>query len=249
MTKSMPTRPLSDAQRELVANNLGLAGAVARACGKGSHLDFEERCSAAFLGLCQAAQSFDSDKSRFSTYGMIGARTAIRMAIHDSYIVSIGFDQNRSIMNGIEPQGLISTRIRKQAELATRVRKLPFDGARLPDRDRPTEPERAEDEELCASLLQRLDWRHRLVIRQCVMRGRKLREAASMLGVSTERARQLRNEGLAILREFMERLVGDPTEPIAHRPIEVNDTSASTRRSGRRIDPPLGRRLDPKKNG
>jgi hypothetical protein len=56
----------------------------------------------------------------------------------------------------------------------------------------------------CASLLQHLDWRRRLAIRQCVMRGRKLREVGSMLGVSTERARQLRNEGLAILREIAE---------------------------------------------
>jgi RNA polymerase sigma factor (sigma-70 family) len=198
----MPARPLTDDQRELVAKNLGLAGGVARVFGRKSGLDFEERRSAAFLGLCRAAQSFDSEKSRFSTYGTIGARTAVRMAIRDSYAIGIGAHQHHSLMNDAKPEGRIPAQIREQAERATHVRSLPFNGDYLPEQRSPPVQEIVEETEFCASLLQHLDWRRRLVIRQCVMRGRKLREVGSMLGVTTERARQLRNEGLAILREI-----------------------------------------------
>jgi RNA polymerase sigma factor (sigma-70 family) len=200
----MSVQPLTDEQRELVAKNAGLAGAVARGFGKGSHLDFEERRSAAFLGLCRAALSFDGDRARFSTYGTVAARHAVRLAIQESYVIRFGLYQYDRLNNRTEPKGELSAQIRRQAEKASRVRTLPFDGEYIPDRRGPSAQEIAEQEEFCASLLQHLDWRRRLAIRQCVMRGRKLREVGSMLGVSTERARQLRNEGLTELREAME---------------------------------------------
>lgn len=200
----MPVRSLTDEQRELVEKNIGLAGAVARAFGKESHLDFQERRGAALLGLCHAARSFDPEKARFSTYGTIGARTAIRQAIRDSYVISIGVDQHRHLIAGEEPSGPTSTRIRKQAEHATRVRSLPFDGGFVPERRGASELKIAEQKEFCSAILRHLDWRRRLAVRQCVMRGRKLRELASMLGVTTERARQLREEGLSRLRAIIE---------------------------------------------
>jgi RNA polymerase sigma factor (sigma-70 family) len=219
--RAMPAPPLTDDQRELVAKNLGLAGGVARVFGRKSRLDFEERRSAAFLGLCRAAQSFDADKSSFSNYGTIGARTAVRMAIRDSYAIGIGAHQHQSLMNNAMPEGQISAQVREQAERATHVRSLPFNGVYLPEKRGPSEHVIAEEAEFCASLLQHLDWRRRLVIRQCVMRGRKLREVGSMLGVTTERARQLRNEGLAKLRE-----IAREATDIAYHPAEPGHGSA-----------------------
>jgi RNA polymerase sigma factor (sigma-70 family) len=200
----MSVQPLTDEQRELVAKHIGLAGAVAKAYGKGSRLDYDERRSAAFAGLCRAALSFDGEKSRFSTYGTIAARQAVRLAIQESYVVRIGPYQCDRLSKGVEPKGELSAQIRRQAEKARRVRRLPFNGHDVSDRRGPSSQEVAEQEEFCASLLRHLGWRCRLAVRQCVMRGRKLREVGSMLGVTTERARQLRNEGLAILREITE---------------------------------------------
>jgi RNA polymerase sigma factor (sigma-70 family) len=201
---TMSVQSLTDEQRDLVAKHVGLAGAVAKAYGKGSHLDFEERLSAASAGLCRAALSFDGEKSRFSTYGTIAARQAVRLAIQESYVIRIGPYQYDCLSKGVEPKGELSAQMRRQAEKASRVRRLPFNGHYVPDRRGPSAQEIAEQEEFCASLLRHLGWRYRLVVRQCVMRGRKLREVGSMLGVTTERARQLRNEGLTRLREIME---------------------------------------------
>jgi RNA polymerase sigma factor (sigma-70 family) len=202
MPEGMPIQALTDDQRELVSTNLGLAGSVARVYGKGSHLDFEERRSAAFVGLCRAALSFDGDKSRFSTYGTIAARHAVRLAIQESYVIRIGLYQFDRLSKGDEPKGELSAQIRRQAERASHVSALPLNGLHVMDRYDLREKERVEQEQFCESLLRRLDWRRRFVVRQCVMRGRKLREVGSMLGLTTERARQLRNEGLAIIRKI-----------------------------------------------
>jgi RNA polymerase sigma factor (sigma-70 family) len=202
MPEGMPIQALTDDMRQLVSANLGIAGSVARTYGKGSHLDFEERRSAALVGLCRAALSFDGNKSRFSTYGTIAARHAVRLAIQESYVIRIGIYQYDCLRKGSKPKGRLSAQIRRQAEKARHVRALPSDGIHVLDRYDLREKERVEQEQFCEALLRRLDWRHRLVVRQCVMRGRKLREVGSMLGVTIERVRQLRNEGLAMIRKI-----------------------------------------------
>jgi RNA polymerase sigma factor (sigma-70 family) len=72
-------KPLTDDERDLVAQNIGLAFAAARRF-RGGMLDFDERLELAFFGLIAAAQQWDPERSAFSTFGYCCALSALRTA-------------------------------------------------------------------------------------------------------------------------------------------------------------------------
>jgi RNA polymerase sigma factor (sigma-70 family) len=67
---------LTAEQRDMVEANLGLASKVAWKHTK-RRQDYADILGDARLGLCVAALTFDESKSRFSTYGTIGARNHV----------------------------------------------------------------------------------------------------------------------------------------------------------------------------
>jgi RNA polymerase sigma factor (sigma-70 family) len=79
-----PAPPLTAAQRDLVAANLGLAYGEARRPGRRRSGDLQAVDDAAVDGLIRAARAFDPGLGyRFSTLATICARNAIRgVAIH-----------------------------------------------------------------------------------------------------------------------------------------------------------------------
>lgn len=65
-------RQLTEEQRELVASNLGLAGAAAKRFLRHPG-DFDDLVGDACIGLCRAAMSFDESRGEFPAHGFPGA--------------------------------------------------------------------------------------------------------------------------------------------------------------------------------
>lgn len=81
---------LTNAQQQLVEENLGLVRAVIGRCvsnpGKTGSLDYDDLYQIGCIGLCKAAHAFVPDKAKFPTYAYVLIRNEIYRALeHASY--------------------------------------------------------------------------------------------------------------------------------------------------------------------
>jgi RNA polymerase sigma factor (sigma-70 family) len=180
----------------------GLVGRVARSfLGRG--LDYDDLVQEGQFGLLRAAQSYDPDRGRFSTYATWWIVRYVRQAVRDQ--------GNLIRVPAYLHPGSGSLRGSKyQADVfrAMRVSRLPADDVTDWREDDLAEADcaRLASRRLSVAMA-RLPGRIRVVIalRYGLDGGgkRSLSEVGERLGVTKERARQLEQEGLGRLRESL----------------------------------------------
>lgn len=76
----MPSEPLSEQQRKLVQENLGLAYAFAGRV-RSISCDYDERLSAGFLGLIRASRTFDPSLGKFQNHAWRWMRNCLQQDV------------------------------------------------------------------------------------------------------------------------------------------------------------------------
>jgi RNA polymerase sporulation-specific sigma factor len=201
-TIARPVRPLNPEQRQLVADNLGLAGyaarrfiayypEAARAIG-----GWDELLANAHVGLCRAAMAFDAGRGvRFATYGPIYIFRHLQHVGDDAGHIRI-------------PRHITGE---ARAELVRKLQPRSLETLLSEPAGSEQEPADREDETLTAEraalhrAVRMLDRRHRrvLLLRR---RGLTLRAIAGKLGgLTRERARQLLAEAIEQVRDELRR--------------------------------------------
>ena len=162
-------------QRQMVEANVPLAMAGARRL-KTRSLTYEEKLSACALGLFHAARAFDPSKGSFAHYAWLHFRVQVQRDIRLLQVVHVA------------------------AYAQTLIR---HDQCDLPSSELgpPEVLDVREELRQLAVAIERLPRRIRYIIRQVDIAGQSVRDVALELGLSHERVRQLRHEGLAMLRE------------------------------------------------
>jgi RNA polymerase sigma factor (sigma-70 family) len=185
---------LTDEQAGFVAKNRWLAVKFARDWSRG-RFQFDERLSLALEGLCYAAIGFDPDKGAFSTYAQYWMDQVLRRAIRVDFLIHVPDYINYK--SDSDPR---YAERRGQANRARLVGPLPA----AFDRTYST-PDDGDPDEFATTrrAMEALDGRTREVIEATVMRRETLRSVGDRHGVSCERIRQIKQEGLAILREML----------------------------------------------
>jgi RNA polymerase sigma factor (sigma-70 family) len=164
---------MNQKQRDLAANNLGLAYREANRWRRGARLDIGDLIGVGMLGLVQAALTFQPGRLgksgkpvAFSTW----ATLCIRQAIHRAEM-----GERRHPATSLEDGEIDPPDLRDDADLA-------------------------DIREEVAALLDGLDERRRQVLLDRAA-GLTLREIGERLGVSCERARQLEQSALRRVRK------------------------------------------------
>lgn len=189
----MKERKLSEEQRELVEKNHWLAVRFARDWRRG-RLDFDERLSLAYQGMCRAAITFDSSRGAFSTHSYRWMAQEIGRALREDFTIHIPDYINYK--SDDDPK-YKSRRV--DAARARACKSLPCDGRKvLSPGDGDT-----EDAERIAKAMENLPKRTRHVIEQMVLEGRTLKEVGDEMGRTKERVRQLKEKGLMQLRRIL----------------------------------------------
>jgi RNA polymerase sigma factor (sigma-70 family) len=158
--------------QSLVAENAGLAGAVAKRYaarfGVRDYHTYQDLCSETLLGLCIAATTFDESRAKFSTHGTWGA-----IGRASQHLRRRPQDAQRGFEEGIDGCG----------EAIADVAAAPADDDALDAADDP------RVKRLLAAI-ERLPDRHREALR-LHLQGVTLSEIGASFGVTKERARQL----------------------------------------------------------
>lgn len=68
-------RPLTEAQKQLVADNVKLVPHIVKTLPCSREMDSDELVSAGYIGLCHAARSYDPTLAAFSTYACVAIRS------------------------------------------------------------------------------------------------------------------------------------------------------------------------------
>jgi len=183
--------PLTEDQRALVAENTGLAKAVANKWAKYANdwTDPDDLVSEALAGLCRAAQTWDPAKgAKFSTYGWCWAEQNVRRFLNEERGRGVNIPEHRrDVQIGVAGFGSMGDEAGDFAGL-------------IPDRG--PDPREAPPAE--ATVWDAVEWmlddeRQRKVLRARFVDGRKLDDIAAELGVSKERIRQIEVKALAEL--------------------------------------------------
>lgn len=192
----MKRPPLTPAQQELVAANLGLAGAVAKRLANltPEWVSLDDVVAAAVVGLCRASQTFDPAKgARFSTYGWTAAAQHARRFLREERGRGMAVPEARDVPAGTQLFGAIGGGSDDQDFAATVVAPEP-------------EPGPPDEAKVWAAVDAALPGeRERLVLRLRFRDGWQLDRIGRLLGVSKERARQIEARALAGLMEQRER--------------------------------------------
>ena len=172
---------LTPDQQKLVLDNRGFAGACARYWfRRNPHADYEDLRQAAYLGLTQAAEKFDVGRGlKFITYANFWVAKECREVSRKTAIEYVTRHGWRSGYRPLEPLPL--------EHIAHRA-------------TQPISPTPVVDAE---AILDRVpDDRERLVLRLW-MHGARLVDIGRRLGVSRERARQIKLRGVERCREMI----------------------------------------------
>lgn len=166
---------LTDAQRRMVEENLGLVGWMLGKLSTGiraSNLPWDDAEQAGRYGLCKAARSWNPDKGAFSTYAAFAIRNEMIAACDTTSVTSFGRDT-----------------MRKRPEL--RVHPLSLDvmlceGVCLIDMlADPAAHERLEDYVISKDIIRIFEDRERFILVR-VAAGRSMAETARELGVTRQ---------------------------------------------------------------
>ncbi len=174
-------REAIEARQKLASENRGLVACALRKLGLPR--DDEDLWSAGLLGLTRAAQHYNPERGfKFSTYGFYCAR--------------------REILNELRTRNrwrreTCSTDLSDPGNMVEAVAAAPEEND--PGRDLAADLARAIEEA-------DLTTNERTAIRARFFQGKTLEEVGEELGVSRERARQIQNRGLAMLRAAAENL-------------------------------------------
>lgn len=187
--------PLTDAQRQLVGDNMGLAGKAAdrfqrayptpaRAVG-----DFEELVQIALVGIIRAAQLYDPAKARFSTYAVTCAFYSLCRAAKRTTLIAI-------------PQQITGD---ERTALVERLSPVSLDVAIEIDREPEARPAEDLSDERAAfhRALSSLPARHRRILR-LLSRGLSRAAIGRRMGYSRERIGQLEAEAVQLVRGLLE---------------------------------------------
>ena len=79
MDKQKTRKPLTEEQRKLVEDNIGLAYEFVHRKGFTYGYEFEDAVQIALLGLIHAAMTFKESKSKFSTYAFLAMQSQFNM--------------------------------------------------------------------------------------------------------------------------------------------------------------------------
>ncbi len=184
----MEQRRLTDEQSAFVAANRWLAIRFAKNWHGSGHLDFDDRVSAAFMGLCRAALKYDPEKGEFSTIAYHWMRHFLTRGEKAQAMIHIP--------EWVGKPG--NTRFVDAAHAARSCRSLPMDGRTIAAKEASS-----IDIEKCRTATEAvacLAPRTRFVIRRVVIHGDTLEATAREIGITKERVRQIKEMGLATLR-------------------------------------------------
>lgn len=180
-------RPLSDEERQLVEDNLGLATHFAQRF-QASRMEFEDLVQEAYMGLIDAARLYKtSHGTRFSTYARWHILKKVMDAIHN---------RNEIVRTPRRRPSLICGSLTDAAAHA------------LPDRALTPEEmlDRDETNEAIRQLIKELPHRDAIVLRlRYGVNTQKmtLREVGEILAVTPERVRQIQNAAEKKLRALL----------------------------------------------
>lgn len=83
---------MTDEAKRLVEDNINLARFIAHQF-KNTEMPYEELESIAFYELTRAAMSYDTSKSKFSTYAAIVIRNGILMSLRKKRVYTVSFEE------------------------------------------------------------------------------------------------------------------------------------------------------------
>lgn len=196
----------SDARRELVLSNLRLAISVAKSY-RGFGVDLPDLISAAVVGVCEAAERYETDRhTRFTTYATIWARSMVRAELARSPMVT---PPNRFYWEHVKHRGaahgevLVMRRARSTHERDTDG--VAFDAV---DESHRVESglDRIDEQTRVSRAVDLLPPRTAHVIRGRYGLGcdvKKLRELADELGLTKEGVRVIQRKGESLLRDIL----------------------------------------------
>jgi len=203
--------PLTNEQRDLVERNrwlaVNFAGQRVPSGPRGAQ-DFSEVLSAAYLGLCYAARGFDPGRGyAFSTFAWFWMRSvcnASKLENHIVRIASLGRRRSPQVEEAMQ-EFLRMKRVGFYTrEKGDQVGNHDLVLARRLKRLQDEQENRVQKLQPVLRELDRLEPRRQEIVRRNVMQREPVAAIARDLGISRERARQLRQEGLLMLRRRLE---------------------------------------------
>lgn len=170
-------------------------------------VDAEDLMQVGSMALMRAAETWDADKGKFSTYAMLWIHHHLRREIQDRVRV-VRIPNHRQASGGWKRHPRNSTRMfyghqnHRQFGIANEVCLIDLMQDRFP-------PAETHETTLCAdaekravnlAALETLTDRERYVVRMRFWEDKTLKEVGDMLGLSRERVRQIQEDSLAKLK-------------------------------------------------
>lgn len=190
-----PIVPLTEAQRKLVADNIGLAYSAAHKWSMNNILGFEDRLSACMEAICLASQTYDPAKGSFASHVFWQCRGKIDEAKAHSAVIHIPRAARSDVSRGKTSKFAAAAESAMKCE--TCVENLD-DLAVAPTED--VEIEARDQWRKLENLLRRLPRRDQFIIHQRILKGRTLRRIGDRLHVTYEGVRLLEGHAIAALR-------------------------------------------------
>lgn len=190
-----PSRRLTEDQRRLVEDNVALAISVVTNTHAGRRMSHDDRVSVAFVGLCRAALLYDPSRGwKFSTYAANAIRYTLLREEHFDRLIHLP-----AALAG--KAALRRPHLAAEADRVRGVSSLSADEIDPPARaDGAEEAEaRAADREALWAAIRDLPPRYRWVVAERA-RGKTLESIGRHMGVSKERARQIEQKGIELIR-------------------------------------------------